>query len=107
MWIPAGQWRQEQKILSVDPTRGLYNQKGIRNVTIRGAGMWRSQLYTLTEPQNVIGNINHPHEGNVGFDIDDGDPDLRPRHLRRHHRTAPTGATASTGASARTRAIRN
>ncbi|MEV4134911.1 CARDB domain-containing protein [Dactylosporangium sp. NPDC049742] len=71
VWIPAGQWRQEQKILSVDPTRGQYNQKGIRNVTIRGAGMWHSQLYTLTEPQNVVGNINHPHEGNVGFDIDD------------------------------------
>ena len=71
MWIPAGQWRQEQKILSVDPTRGQYNQKGIRNVVIRGAGMWHSQLYTLTEPQNVVGNINHPHEGNVGFDIDD------------------------------------
>ena len=33
--------------------------------------MWHSQLYTLTEPQNVVGNINHPHEGNVGFDIDD------------------------------------
>ncbi|MBB5825563.1 CARDB domain-containing protein [Micromonospora carbonacea] len=71
VWIPAGQWRQEQKILSPDPTRGQYNQQGIRNVTIRGAGMWHSQLYTLTEPQNVVGNINHPHEGNVGFDIDD------------------------------------
>jgi hypothetical protein len=33
--------------------------------------MWYSQLYTNTEPQNVVGNINHPHEGNVGFDIDD------------------------------------
>ena len=33
--------------------------------------MWHSQLYTLTEPQNVVGNINHPHEGNFGFDIDD------------------------------------
>ncbi|GGK88779.1 CARDB domain-containing protein [Mangrovihabitans endophyticus] len=71
VWIPAGQWRQEQKILSPDPDRGQYNQKGIRNVTIRGAGMWYSQLYTNTEPQNVVGNINHPHEGNVGFDIDD------------------------------------
>ncbi|MGI5214692.1 CARDB domain-containing protein [Plantactinospora sp. CA-290183] len=71
VWIPAGQWRQEQKILSPDPTRGQYNQKGIRNVTVRGAGMWHSQLYTTTEPQNVRGNINHPHEGNVGFDIDD------------------------------------
>ncbi|BCL18033.1 CARDB domain-containing protein [Micromonospora sagamiensis] len=71
VWIPAGQWRQEQKILSPDPTRGQYNQQGIRNVTIRGAGMWHSQLYTQTEPQNVVGNINHPHEGNVGFDIDD------------------------------------
>ncbi|MGX6600640.1 CARDB domain-containing protein [Micromonosporaceae bacterium Da 78-11] len=71
VWIPAGQWRQEQKILSPDPTRGQYNQKGIRNVVIRGAGMWHSQLYTNTEPQNVTGNINHPHEGNVGFDIDD------------------------------------
>jgi uncharacterized repeat protein (TIGR01451 family) len=71
VWIPAGQWRQEQKILSPDPTRGQYNQKGIRNVTVRGAGMWYSQLYTNTEPQNVVGNINHPHEGNVGFDIDD------------------------------------
>ncbi|MET8151937.1 CARDB domain-containing protein [Actinoplanes sp. NPDC049668] len=71
VWIPAGQWRQEQKILSPDPARGQYNQKGLRNVTIRGAGMWHSQLYTNTQPQNVVGNINHPHEGNVGFDIDD------------------------------------
>ncbi len=71
VWIPAGQWRQEQKILSPDPARGQYNQKGLRNVVIRGAGMWHSQLYTNTEPQNVVGNINHPHEGNVGFDIDD------------------------------------
>ncbi|GAA2642957.1 CARDB domain-containing protein [Paractinoplanes durhamensis] len=71
VWIPEGQWRQEQKILSPDPARGQYNQKGIRNVVVRGAGMWRSQLYTDTEPQNVVGNINHPHEGNVGFDIDD------------------------------------
>jgi hypothetical protein len=71
VWIPAGQWRQEQKILSPDPARGQYNQKGIRDVVIKGAGMWYSQLYTNTEPQNVVGNINHPHEGNVGFDIDD------------------------------------
>ena len=71
VWIPAGQWRQEQKILSPDPTRGQYNQKGIRNAVIRGAGMWHTKLYTNTEPQNVQGNINHPHEGNVGFDIDD------------------------------------
>jgi hypothetical protein len=71
VWIPAGQWRQERKILSPDPTRTGFNQKGIRNVTIRGAGMWHTRLYTETEPQNVQGNINHPHEGNVGFDIDD------------------------------------
>jgi hypothetical protein len=71
VWIPAGRFRQEQKILSPDPTRNGNNQKGIRNVTVRGAGMWYSQLYTNTEPQNVVGNINHPHEGNVGFDIDD------------------------------------
>jgi hypothetical protein len=71
VWIPAGQWRQEQKILSPDPARGQYNQKGIRNVTVRGAGMWHTQLYSNTQPQNVVGNINHPHEGNVGFDIDD------------------------------------
>ncbi|MGI5238374.1 discoidin domain-containing protein [Dactylosporangium sp. CA-139066] len=71
VWIPQGQWRQEQKILTPDPTRGQYNQKGIRNAVIKGAGMWYSQLYTTTEPQNVVGNINHPHEGNVGFDIDD------------------------------------
>ncbi|KUL36684.1 CARDB domain-containing protein [Actinoplanes awajinensis] len=71
VWIPAGQWRQEQKILSPDPTRNQYNQKGIRNAVIRGAGMWHTQLYTNTQPQNVVGNINHPHEGNVGFDIDD------------------------------------
>ncbi|GAA0446578.1 hypothetical protein Aca07nite_57000 [Actinoplanes capillaceus] len=71
VWIPAGQWRQEQKILTPDPARGQYNQKGLRNVTIRGAGMWHSQLYSNTQPQNVVGNINHPHEGNVGFDIDD------------------------------------
>ncbi|MBB5084001.1 CARDB domain-containing protein [Nonomuraea endophytica] len=72
VWIPAGQWRQEQKILTDDPlNRGQYNQVGIRNVTIRGAGMWHSQLYTLTEPHLVQGGINHPHEGNFGFDIDD------------------------------------
>lgn len=71
VWIPAGQWRQEQKILSPDPARGQYNQRGIRNVVIRGAGMWHSRLSTNTEPQHVTGNINHPHEGNVGFDIDD------------------------------------
>jgi F5/8 type C domain/CARDB/Pectate lyase superfamily protein len=71
VWIPTGQWRQEQKILTPDPARGQYNQKGIRDVVIRGAGMWYAQLYTNTEPQNVVGNINHPDEGNVGFDIDD------------------------------------
>ncbi|MEV6865405.1 CARDB domain-containing protein [Streptosporangium subroseum] len=71
VWIPAGQWRQEQKILTDDPlNRGQFNQVGISNVTIRGAGMWHSQLYTLTEPQDVVGGINHPHEGNFGFDID-------------------------------------
>ncbi|MFJ8086456.1 CARDB domain-containing protein [Streptomyces sp. NPDC096205] len=71
VWIPAGQWRQEQKILTDDPLdRGGYNQVGIRDVTIRGAGMWHSQLYTLTPPHQA-GGINHPHEGNFGFDIDD------------------------------------
>lgn len=71
MWIPAGQWRQEQKILTDDPlNRGEFNQVGIRDVTIRGAGMWHSQLYTLTPPHQA-GGINHPHEGNFGFDIDD------------------------------------
>ncbi|NJP49977.1 APHP domain-containing protein [Streptomyces sp. SBST2-5] len=71
VWIPAGQWRQEQKILTDDPLdRGEYNQVGIRDVTIRGAGMWHSQLYTLTPPHEA-GGINHPHEGNFGFDIDD------------------------------------
>ncbi|MEV3858910.1 CARDB domain-containing protein [Streptomyces sp. NPDC050095] len=71
VWIPAGQWRQEQKILTDDPlNRGQYNQVGIRDVTIKGAGMWHSQLYTLTPPQDA-GGINHPHEGNFGFDIDD------------------------------------
>lgn len=71
VWIPPGQWRQEQKILTDDPlNRGQYNQVGIRDVTIRGAGMWHSQLYTLTPPQDA-GGINHPHEGNFGFDIDD------------------------------------
>ncbi|WP_369206922.1 CARDB domain-containing protein [Streptomyces sp. PU-14G] len=71
VWIPAGQWRQEQKILTDDPEdRGNYNQVGIRDVTIRGAGMWHSQLYTLTPPHEA-GGINHPHEGNFGFDIDD------------------------------------
>jgi hypothetical protein len=73
VWIPEGQWRQEQKILTDDPTvpngGGQYNQVGISNVTIRGAGMWRSQLYSLIEPQDA-GGINHPHEGNFGFDID-------------------------------------
>ncbi|MFE6099057.1 CARDB domain-containing protein [Streptomyces laurentii] len=71
VWIPAGQWRQERKILTDDPLdRGQFNQVGIRNVTIRGAGMWHSQLYTLTPPHQA-GGINHPHEGNFGFDIDD------------------------------------
>ena len=73
VWIPEGQWRQEKKILTDDPTvpngGGQYNQIGISNVTIRGAGMWRSQLYSLIQPQDA-GTINHPHEGNFGFDID-------------------------------------
>ncbi|OLF12017.1 APHP domain-containing protein [Actinophytocola xinjiangensis] len=70
VWVPAGQWRQEQKILTDDPdNNGQYNQIGISNVTIRGAGMWHSQFYTLTQPQDA-GGINHPHEGNFGFDID-------------------------------------
>ncbi|XVV00292.1 CARDB domain-containing protein [Actinosynnema sp. CA-248983] len=71
VWIPAGQWRQEKKILTDDPlNRGQFNQVGISDVTIRGAGMWHSQLYTLTQPQDAVGSINHPHEGNFGFDID-------------------------------------
>ncbi|MFH9265024.1 CARDB domain-containing protein [Streptomyces sp. NPDC017546] len=71
VWIPAGQWRQEQKILTDDPLdRGQWNQVGIRDVTVRGAGMWHSRLYTLTPPHEA-GGINHPHEGNFGFDIDD------------------------------------
>ncbi|WIV55480.1 CARDB domain-containing protein [Amycolatopsis nalaikhensis] len=73
VWIPEGQWRQEAKILTDDPTvpngGGQYNQVGISNVTIRGAGMWRSQLYSLIQPQDA-NTINHPHEGNFGFDID-------------------------------------
>ncbi|WP_433009131.1 CARDB domain-containing protein [Kribbella sp. CA-294648] len=70
VWVPAGQWRQEKKILTDDPlNRGQHNQVGISNVTIRGAGMWHSQLYSTIEPQNA-GGINHPHEGNFGFDID-------------------------------------
>jgi hypothetical protein len=73
VWIPEGQWRQEKKILTDDPNvpngGGQYNQIGISNTTIRGAGMWRSQLYSLIEPQDA-GGINHPHEGNFGFDID-------------------------------------
>ena len=69
VWIPAGQWRQERKILTEDPDRDGHNQVGISDVTIRGAGMWHSQLYSLIEPQDADG-INHPHEGNFGFDID-------------------------------------
>ncbi len=70
VWIPAGQWRQEKKILTDDPqNRGQHNQVGIRDVTVRGAGMWHSQLYSLTPPHEA-GGINHPHEGNFGFDID-------------------------------------
>ncbi|MFD2794910.1 CARDB domain-containing protein [Promicromonospora vindobonensis] len=72
VWIPAGQWRQEKKILTDDPlNRGTHNQVGISDVTIRGAGMWHSQLYSLIEPHLAPGVINHPHEGNFGFDIDD------------------------------------
>jgi hypothetical protein len=71
VWIPPGQWRQEQKILTDDPLdRGQHNQVGIRDVTLRGAGMWHSQFHTLTPPHRA-GGINHPHEGNFGFDIDD------------------------------------
>lgn len=69
VWIPPGQWRQEQKILTDDPEGGQYNQVGISNVEIRGAGMWHSQFSTLTPPHEA-GGINHPHEGNFGFDID-------------------------------------
>lgn len=50
--------------------RGQWNQVGISNVTFRGAGMWHSVLFTLTLPHQVVGAINHPHEGNFGFDID-------------------------------------
>lgn len=72
VWIPAGQWRQEKKILTDDPLdRGMHNQVGISDVTIRGAGMWHSQLYSLIKPHLAPGVINHPHEGNFGFDIDD------------------------------------
>ncbi|MFI6428094.1 CARDB domain-containing protein [Promicromonospora sp. NPDC050880] len=72
VWIPAGQWRQEKKILTDDPlNRGTHNQVGISDVTIRGAGMWHSQLYSLIKPHLAPGVINHPHEGNFGFDIDD------------------------------------
>ncbi|MDQ1725578.1 MAG: hypothetical protein QOG52_2606, partial [Frankiaceae bacterium] len=71
VYIPAGQWRQEQKILTPDPKRGQYNQLGIRNVVIRGAGMWYTMLYTATDPHSVVGGINHPDEGNVGFDVED------------------------------------
>ncbi|MGM1060145.1 CARDB domain-containing protein [Saccharothrix sp. Mg75] len=71
VWVPAGQWRQEKKILTDDPLdRGQHNQVGISGVTLRGAGMWHSQLYTLTEPHLAQGGINHPHEGNFGFDVD-------------------------------------
>ncbi|KLJ03514.1 right-handed parallel beta-helix repeat-containing protein [Streptomyces albidoflavus] len=71
VWVPAGQWRQERKILTDDPQdRGEFNQVGISDVTIRGAGMWHSQFFTLTEPHLADG-LNHPHEGNFGFDIDD------------------------------------
>ena len=73
VWIPAGRWRQEKKILTDDPNvpdgGGQYNQIGISDVTIKGAGMWHSQLYSLIQPQDA-GTINHPHEGNFGFDID-------------------------------------
>jgi len=69
VWIPAGRFRQEKKILT-QFNSGQYNQVGIRDVTIRGAGMWHSQLFSLTQPQDA-GTINHPHEGNFGFDIDD------------------------------------
>ncbi len=71
VWIPAGQWRQEKKILTDDPlNRGTHNQVGISNVTIRGAGMWHSQLYSLIQPHQQPASINHPHEGNFGFDVD-------------------------------------
>ncbi|WP_434381170.1 CARDB domain-containing protein [Melittangium boletus] len=72
VWIPAGQWRQEKKILTPDPLhRGMFNQVGIRDVSIRGAGMWHSQLYSTIQPHLQTASINHPHEGNFGFDIDD------------------------------------
>ncbi|GGU39216.1 CARDB domain-containing protein [Lentzea flava] len=69
VWIPEGKFRQEKKILTQFNSGG-YNQVGIRNATIRGAGMWHSQLFSLIQPQDA-NTINHPHEGNFGFDIDD------------------------------------
>jgi hypothetical protein len=69
VWIPEGRFRQEKKILTQSGSGG-HNQVGIRNATIRGAGMWHSQLFSLIQPQDA-GTINHPHEGNFGFDIDD------------------------------------
>ena len=69
VWIPEGRFRQEKKILTVFNSGGC-NQVGIRNVTIRGASMWHSQLFSLIQPQDA-NTINHPHEGNFGFDVDD------------------------------------
>ncbi|CAM5450799.1 hypothetical protein SANTM175S_06529 [Streptomyces antimycoticus] len=67
---PRGPVAQEKKILTDDPqNHGQYNQMGIRDVTIRGAGMWHSQLYSLIRPRS--GWRRHPREGNFGFDIDD------------------------------------
>jgi hypothetical protein len=71
VWFPPGRWRQERKILTDDPlNRGTHNQVGIRNVRIRGAGMWHSIIHCDIEPHLAPG-INHPHEGNCGFDIDE------------------------------------
>ena len=73
VWIPAGQWRQEQKILTDDPlNRGPVQPGGHPQRRRSAAPACGTRSSTpLTEPQNVVGGINHPHEGNFGFDIDD------------------------------------
>ncbi|CAO0829400.1 hypothetical protein SMICM17S_07497 [Streptomyces microflavus] len=85
VWIPAGQWRQEQKILTDDPlNRGQWNQVGISDVTIRGAGMWHSQLYTLTPPHRAGGSTTRTRATSASTSTTTRN--LRHRDLRlRHH----------------------
>jgi hypothetical protein len=82
VWIPAGQWRQEKKILTDDPlNRGQYKQVGISNVTIRGR---RQVVLAAVLPDRTAERRWHqtPARRQLRLGHRQEHPDLRHRHLR-------------------------